>query len=124
MNGRGKAGEDFAAGELIRRGYSILARNFHSRYGEIDIIAVKGGVICFVEVKTRRRNAMVGAEESITAAKQKRIIKTALTYIQETGCRLQPRFDLFGVTTGGDGAVAGYDHMKGAFDGTAYEKGY
>ena len=49
----GNFGEDFTAKFLKKSGYKILERNYHSRYGEIDIIASKGAVLAFVEVKTR-----------------------------------------------------------------------
>ena len=106
---------------LLDAGYRILAVNYHSRYGEIDVIAADLEMICFVEVKTRREKALVAAEESVTPAKQIKILKTALSYIAETGCGLQPRFDVFCVITGADGGVVRHDHIKGAFDGEAYK---
>ena len=53
----GSLGEQAACDELVRRGYAILATRYRSRFGEIDIIATKGGVMGFVEVKSRRRPA-------------------------------------------------------------------
>jgi putative endonuclease len=49
----GKRGEDIVAGHLTRRGMRILARNFHSRHGELDIVAAREKTVIFVEVKTR-----------------------------------------------------------------------
>jgi len=50
----GKIGEDLAAHFLCKKGFGILERNYHSRYGEIDIIASKADLIVFVEVKYRK----------------------------------------------------------------------
>ena len=50
----GDFGEDLAARYMIEKGYEILCRNFSKPYGEIDIIAIKDDIICFVEVKTRK----------------------------------------------------------------------
>ena len=49
----GKQGEDFAATYLAKHGFHIIARNFKARYGELDIIALEGKTLVFVEVKTR-----------------------------------------------------------------------
>jgi putative endonuclease len=124
MTQSGKKGEDFAAAALAQKGYTVLARNYHSRFGEVDIIASDKENICFVEVKTRREKSMVGAAQAVTPAKQRKIIMTALLYLQETGCALQPRFDVFCVETGKNGEVIGYDYLMEAFDGEAYEKNY
>ena len=79
MNGKiavGEKGENIVADFLKQSGYAIIGRNYHSRYGEVDIIAVKSEIIAFVEVKTRKQGSMVKGAGSVTAAKQQRIIKT------------------------------------------------
>ena len=91
---RGQIGEQAVAEELIRKGYKILEQNWHSRYGEIDIIAEKGEILAFVEVKARNPRSKGTPAEAVTPAKRKKIIQTALLYIQETGSQLQPRFDI------------------------------
>ena len=58
-NQSGKAGEEHIARWLESQGYEILARNFHSRYGEIDIVAQRPPYIAFVEVKARVENSLV-----------------------------------------------------------------
>lgn len=122
-NPKGRAGEDFAAKTLIERGYNIIARNFYSAFGEVDIIAVRDDVLCFVEVKTRRENSMVSGAESVGLAKQRKIIKTALLFMQgHPEYNLQPRFDLFCVYTAPSSSIIGYDYIMGAFDGEAYER--
>lgn len=79
----GAAGEDLAAGYLELGGYAILERNFRTRYGEIDLIASRGGVIFFIEVKTRRSAACGFAEEAVNGAKRKKIFGMARRYIAE-----------------------------------------
>lgn len=90
----GKAGEDFAVKYLKKNKYTILNRNYRSKFGEIDIIAHNKTYIIFVEVKTRKYNSMTRPVESVTFAKQQRILKTAYCYMQSTNLNLQPRFDI------------------------------
>ncbi|MEI8130802.1 MAG: YraN family protein [Leptolinea sp.] len=79
----GKWGENIAADYLIRKGYEILFRNWRSPYGELDLIANKGEVISFVEVKTRRGIALGWPEESITPTKQEHLINTSQAFFDE-----------------------------------------
>ena len=73
----GKLGEDMASAMLYGMGYQMLARNFRSHYGEIDIICEKDGIIYFVEVKTRTCSTFGEPEESVNEVKQHRMKKTA-----------------------------------------------
>lgn len=72
----GNQGEEIASKFLQEKGYKILQRNFHSRFGEIDIIAQEGNTLVFVEVKTRWGQSFGLPEESITPWKIRSIIKT------------------------------------------------
>lgn len=98
----GKWGEEYTAQYLLSQGWQIIARNYHSRWGEIDLIAVNGTYIAFVEVKTRRPNSMVSGEEAVTPAKQQKIMLTAESYLLQYPAQLQPRFDV-AVLTARDG---------------------
>ena len=82
-NQSGKAGEEHIARWLESQGYEILARNFHSRYGEIDIVAQRPPYIAFVEVKARVENSLVSPFEAITPRKQRKIIATAQEYLRQ-----------------------------------------
>jgi putative endonuclease len=73
----GKAGEDAAVKLLQTRGYKIIARNFRSKVGELDIIAIDGNTLVFVEVKTRWSRDYGYPEEAITPKKLQSIMKTA-----------------------------------------------
>ncbi len=78
-----KNGEDLAASILSQKGYTILQMNFHSRFGEIDIIAKSPSHIIFTEVKTRSFLNRDLALEAVSLKKQKRILKTALHFLQQ-----------------------------------------
>ena len=79
----GQTGESLAARELERRGYRIVERNWRCPIGEIDIVAEKDGALVVVEVRTRRGDERGTPQESITPAKQTKLIELALTYLQE-----------------------------------------
>lgn len=113
-NSIGVMGEDYTARWLENQGFNIIKRNFHSRYGEIDIIAKNSQYIIFVEVKTRREGSMVSPLEAVTAKKQKKILLTAYIYLEESPCDLQPRFDLSAVTTR-YGKPFGLQYIENAF---------
>ena len=71
----GKAGENYATNLLINNGYQIITRNFRSRFGEIDIIAVDADTLVFVEVKTRLNRKFGEPQEAVTASKLNKIKK-------------------------------------------------
>lgn len=115
-NTSGSVGESCAAEYLSKCGYRILERNYHSRFGEIDIIAENDQYIIFTEVKTRRELSLVNPEQAVTPAKQRRIAKTALLYLQSHPTGLQPRFDVIGIVTAGEKhAVQSLQHIENAF---------
>lgn len=76
----GKRGEDIAAQHLIQRGYKIVARNWHCKFGELDIIATQETTMVFVEVKTRCGDTP--AFENITTNKRRRLIASVHAYLQ------------------------------------------
>ncbi|MBR6739494.1 MAG: YraN family protein [Clostridia bacterium] len=97
VNGNGGIGESYAARYLIDKGYTVLASNYSCRFGEIDIIASKGGIVAFVEVKTRVSDSFAKAMESVNAEKLRRIVTTAGLWISQNNPGLQPRFDVIEV---------------------------
>ena len=78
---RGIWGEDEACRYLQSKGFSVLERNYHSRFGEIDIIADDCGCLVFVEVKTRKSKSYGYACEYVNESKMKKIILTAEAYL-------------------------------------------
>lgn len=82
----GQYGEDLACKYLQAQGYKILARSFRfRRYGEIDIVANKDGVLSFIEVKTRTSQRYGKPAEAVTLAKQRKIYRVAQYYLQCAG---------------------------------------
>jgi len=77
----------------MREGLTIVARNFRTRFGEIDLIAKEGGTLVFVEVRLRSSPGFGGALESITAQKRGRMIAAARGYLATIGGDPPCRFD-------------------------------
>ena len=94
----GTEGEKRVAQFLRRRGFLVIKRNYQCRYGEIDIIAENKEYILFVEVKTRRENALISGIDAVSNQKQRKILLAAQDYITKTLCEKQPRFDIAEVT--------------------------
>lgn len=93
----GNRGEQAAAEWLLDNGYSILHRNWRSGRYELDIVAQKGDMVHFVEVKSRKRNPLTTPEDAITPAKFRALGKAAEAYIAMYGIDLEVQFDLAAV---------------------------
>ena len=110
---RGAAGEEFAARWLARAGYTLLARNYHCRGGELDLVARQGAEIVFIEVRTRRRGAMVTPAESVTARKQARVILAATHYLQRHTLEEQPwRIDVLALEVDASDRFCKVEHFQ------------
>lgn len=81
----GTHGEALAAGWYAERGYEIVARNWRTRHGEVDLIARRGGVLVFCEVKTRGDARFGEPAEAVTLSKQRRIRQAAVAYLRSPG---------------------------------------
>lgn len=121
-NINGKKGELIATKFLLEKGYDIVALNYRTRNGEIDIIATKDEYIAFVEVKTRSENMFYDPYEAVTPSKQRKIIATANRYISASECELQPRYDIIEVYLSDDTSVKKHkvNHIKSAFELKGY----
>jgi len=110
-----RAGEDIAARFLASRGWRIVGRNVRcGRAGEIDIVAERGGILAFVEVKTRRTDRFGTPGEAVTWRKQNRIRSLARHYLMATRARADAiRFDVVEVRSGGPRPVV--THLENAF---------
>jgi putative endonuclease len=117
----GARAEELVAHRLQAAGWEIVERNARTRHGELDIVALDGRALVFVEVKAGRENAAFGPERPILAIdrrKQQRIRRLASAWMAER--RATPRyddirFDAVGVTVDRAGRVTDYEHIQGAF---------
>jgi putative endonuclease len=100
----GRWGERLAARHLERAGWAVLARNYRLGRKEIDLVARRGGVVAFVEVKTRRGTAFGDPLESVTPRKRREIAEVAAGWIQRFGePGLAYRFDAVAIRHAGGG---------------------
>ena len=97
----GSFGEELTAQKLQQNGWSILERNWHSQNGELDIVAKRGNMLCFVEVKARTAGSLVRGAEAVTRAKMVKLVKTAMDYLYKNEINIHEtylRFDIAEVT--------------------------
>ncbi len=111
----GKKGEEFAAEYYRKLGYTVREMNYHSRYGEIDVIAENDFQIVFSEVKTRSSNTRTNPREAVDKKKQQKLTLTALKYLEKSGCEKLPRFDVFEVWVN-DGRIYKFNNIENAFE--------
>lgn len=115
----GARGEQIAANHLSRRGMQILERNFRTRWGELDIVALDGRTIVFCEVKTRMASrSHRDPLESVHARKRARVRAIAVRWLAQTPGRPRAdelRFDAIGITLAPDGSLLRLDHVEAAF---------
>ena len=90
----GQWGEDQVAEKLRRDGWTIAARNFRCRMGELDIVAKNRTFLAFVEVKLRKDDRFGSACEAVTISKQRKLRAAAQFYLMSHPTKLQPRFDV------------------------------
>ena len=112
-NETGKQGEQEAARYLREKGYEILAWNYRYHHAEIDLIAKKGKLLVFVEVKTRTNVSFGNPEEFVSYTKTKLILKTAEHYIFATNWLHDIRFDIIAITV--TGSELRVKHIEDAF---------
>lgn len=117
---RGEIGEQAAADLLSRLGYEIVERNFRTKYGELDIVAVDRDTLVFCEVRARvGRDAIAYALESIGPAKRLQLRKMAGEWFRLSTANLPPtratRFDAVAVAMTRDGRVLSLEHVRDAF---------
>jgi putative endonuclease len=109
---RGEEAEELAARFLADRGLVVVARNYRTRLGEVDLVARDGATLVFVEVRARTWSAFGGAAGSVDAGKQRRIVVAARHYLARLQKEPPCRFDVF--TIQGPGGAPAW--IRGAFD--------
>ena len=90
----GYIGEDLVAKYLKSQDFIILRRNYHSKFGEIDIIAESREYLLFVEVKTRKKGSPIPPAMAVTSLKQRKIALTAFDFISKARIDTNFRFDI------------------------------
>ncbi|MCH8830116.1 MAG: YraN family protein [Planctomycetes bacterium] len=117
----GNRGERLAARYLRRQGYRILSRQYRTRLGELDLIAMDRECIVFVEVKTRRSDAAGQPIEAITHQKQKKLTQLALTYLKRYGLlEHAARFDVVALCWDDSQKKPTITHYKNAFPAVGF----
>jgi putative endonuclease len=112
----GDRGEDAAAKFLKRQGFQILARGLDSPLGELDIVAVDGRTVVFVEVKTRRSDDAGRPSEAIDQRKEQRMTQAALAYLKSNRLlNYSARFDVVAIMWPNDARKPVIEHFKNAF---------
>ena len=112
----GQRGESLAVRHLRSEGYEILAQNYRTKVGEIDIVAREGETLVFVEVKARNSAKYGDPKWAVTPAKQRKISMAALYYLKTTGqSRAKARFDVLTIQPGAAGRPV-VEIVRNAFD--------
>ncbi len=113
----GKRGENAAARYLRRRGYKILARGDRFGPGELDLVALDGETIVFVEVKTRESAVAGHPSDAVNANKQRRLTRLAVTFLKRHRLLECPaRFDVVAITWPAKKWFPTIEHIKNAFE--------
>jgi putative endonuclease len=115
--GLGRRGEELAARHLAGNGYEIVARNWRCEVGEVDLVVRDGECLVLVEVRTRRGRSMGSPEESITAAKQARLVALGDAYVQAQEWDGDWRIDVVAVEMDPGGRLLRMDHYENAVTG-------
>lgn len=114
----GRLGEQLALEHLERLGYTLVARNHRTRFGELDLVMSDGSALVFVEVKCRRSSRPGRPWESLHAAKRTQVRRMAAAFLAEAPDRPfadDLRFDAVGVTIDPLGRLVALEHLEGAF---------
>jgi putative endonuclease len=112
----GERGEEAAARFLKRQGYHILGRQVHTKGGEIDLVAVEGRTVVFIEVKTRRSTDAGHPADAVDPNKQRRLTGAALAYLKANGLlEYASRFDVVAVMWCGESSTPSIEHYRDAF---------
>jgi putative endonuclease len=111
----GASAERRVVEQLVQSGHRLLAQNYACRWGELDLVIEKDDIVCFVEVRMRSTRTWGDPLDTISHAKQRRIVKTALFFLGEHRLwRKMIRFDVVSVVGSGDSARI--EHIPNAFD--------
>lgn len=111
----GALGEYTAARKLREDGYEIFSKNFATPVGELDLVAFKKGLLCFVEVKTRQHDSLYRPADAVDFRKAENIKSAAASYINKYKLNYKIRFDIIEVYIDENGKVVDTQHIINAF---------
>lgn len=111
-NDIGKQGEQLALDFLIKKGYKILATNYHYRKAEIDIIAQKDSILAIVEVKTRTSTAFGAPESFVGNKKIQLVLQAANAFVDQHQLDLDISLDIISIVIGKTTEI---DHIENAY---------
>ena len=111
----GAFGEQTAARFLRYEGYTIYSGNYKTNVGEIDIVAEKDNIICFVEVKTRKESSFSSPADAVDRKKQQNIKGTAAAYISRYDVKNEVRYDIVEIIVDEKYKVKNINHIINAF---------
>lgn len=109
----GKKGEVLAENYLVKKGHSILTKNYRHKKIEIDIITTFDNLLIIVEVKTRQSSYLAGPGDTVSKTKQKNMIACANAFIQDNEIDLEVRFDIISIIL--NGKEKRVSHIEDAF---------
>lgn len=114
-NVAGKIAEDIAADYLTKQGLKLISRNFHSRFGEIDLIALEQDTLVFIEVRYRKNERYLAVVETIDVRKCRKLVATSEYYLLKHKAfrNYQCRYDVIAITGDLDRPVI--EWIKNAF---------
>jgi len=117
LRSSGRRGERAAEKEARRRGMTVLERNLVAGGAEIDLVALDGEVLVFIEVKARRSERHGTPEEAVDAEKRRRIIRAARAFLKHKGLLDRPRrYDVVAIRLGSTGRAEDVRWTEAAFD--------
>ena len=105
-------GESIARRHLEELGYQLREANYRCRWGEVDLVMQSEDTVVFVEVRTKRSSAFGTPEESVTAAKRRRLTATAYSYLQEHELDVPFRVDLVAISMSPRGVMERVTHLE------------
>ncbi len=114
-NKTGVWGETYASRYLRDNGYKILGANYVCRFGELDLVAEKGGTVCFIEVKTRNEKTEIRPMEAVDEGKKSRLEMAAKSFLSRAKMIASTRFDVCEVYVDNNDALVGINYIENAF---------
>ncbi len=115
-NKTGVWGEIYASRYLRDSGYNIITANYVCRFGELDLVAEKDGIVSVIEVKTRNQNTEISPMEAVDGNKRQRLEMAAKSYFSYAKMICNARYDVCEVFVDDKNSLVGINYIPNAFD--------